>query len=759
MTEKQSSKSVKAKLNLGEFFKGLFQRKKPVPAAESVEPEGQEEQGIPEVGGPARPRPATTAAITVSPEERVFQAIAVIGPSSGALHNMEQILLRRGYDVDYIPLTTRKRGAFEKHYLDHPVPPGCECIVLFEPESADQAKSALSDLRKQGNLPIVLVSRQVSNPSWGADILKQFDLTDRFLVRFSFQGLQALFRRIASRPTREGADDTQAPPARPMKPRPAPPPQAPPEAKPAPVQPPRAEERPESPPQPVLIETAPEPAEEEIEEKVEVLCADTARPMVELAPLVKDFLAQYRVEGKEGDGIDPARILTRREFERLFHPGFQERWRITRIQDPRATPPVLIEVKKLSGKQQRESPAETESSKPSAALPSPGTPRPAQKRKPLDLTDKIKEVRKRWQEGRLVKLCNDLEGVRKAFPDLKDIDQEAFLSSFVPLLEGTILFAKGRLDRTVETTLEEFFKEDFTRNGLQAPLRNLALLAVGREETYQETFELAEQSLSAILSKMLPATGDRERFNAAARPLQEYAGQLDELVEETLQLEEITPGVIYDYFDKLQRIIVHLHKTLSEIDPDFLIFGRLDQVILRSQTRSDWAFDYAKTPEEWQDRLRKFLRYLAEIRIETLRVRHELDLLIEMVDQGIAEAVTRIATQAPETETLVAETLERLDADHLQEPGNKTIWHIHRHRANYLIDLIHEEDPGIRAYATFDEENIVYSWLGIYQASPAPVKEQPDTEGEEEQAPEPSEEEEESPLSRSPEKSEKPAEP
>ncbi len=747
MTEKPSSKS---KLDLAGLFKGLFQRKKsapaPVPDSAEPQPEVEENQETQEPGSAPRPRPATTATITVSAEERVFQSIAIIGPASGALHNMEQILLRRGYDVDYINLITRKRGAFEKYSLDHPIPEGCECIVLFEPLTAGQAKSVLGDIRKQGDTPVVLISRQLSNPAWAPDLLKQFNLSDRFLVRFSFRGLLTVFRRIASQPPAGVAPASESSPS--VRP-PAPAAQPPGEESPL-VELPLVEETLESSPEPVLVEAQMKSPAMDIEEKVEVLCVETQRPMAELAPLANEPQVHYRVEGKESEGIDPGRILTRREFERLFHSGFQERWRITRIQDPKAMPPILVEVKRLIGEEQEEPPSATAPSQ----TPAPSQAKP--EKKPLDLKSKIKEVRKRWQEGRLAKLCNDLEQVRKSFPDLRDMDGEAFVSAFVPLVEGTILFAKSRLDRTVETTLEEFLKEDFSRHGIQAPLRVMALLVAGRDDTYKETFDQAEQTLSIILSSLLPKPAALEEFHEAARQAQDYLSELDELVEETLRQEDITPGLIYGYFDKLQKITTHLHKTLGEIDQDFLIFGRLDQVILRSQTRSDWAFDHAESPEQWQDRLHKFLRYLAEIRIETLHVRHDLQLLIDMADQGIAETVTKVASEPAAAETLAAETLERIDQDHLQEPRNKTIWHIHRHRANYLIDLIHEDDPNTRAFATFDEEEITYSWLGVYQATEAQVKESLETESTPELAAEESESEEEQASPDSPEEPEKP---
>ncbi len=713
MVENKASKPTKAKFDLGGVLKGLLQRKKPLPDApgagkDKLQEEPQESRRL---------RPATTAAITVPPKERVFQRITILGPPSGGLHNMEQILLRRGYDVEYVALETKKRGAFEKHMMDKPIPSGCECVVLFEPSSIDQAKSAIGDVRKKGNIPLVLVSRQVSTSRWASEVLKEYDLSDRFLVRFSSKGLQDVFQRIASGSALGPPPPFPAPaptPAAPKTPTKEPPLDRPPSA---------APESADGGPQPSLVEIATKPLDTEIEEKVEVLCEEIQRPMAKLAPLALDPQVHYRVEGKESEGINPARILTRREFERLFHPRFQEKWRITRIQDPRATPPVLIEVKKLAEEPDLPPSPSVARSEDKPSTVSPVSPKPDPRKKRPDLSDKIREVRKRWQEGRLVKLCNDMEQLRASLPNLRELDAESITPAFIPLIEGTILFAKSRLDRTVETTLEEFFREDFARNGLQAPLRLMALIAAGRDDAYKEAFDAAEQTVSNILTSLLPVETEREKFDQAAHEIQAHLNQLDELVEETFQLQKITAGQIFDYFDKLQKITVHLHQEMMEIDENLLIFGRLDRVILGSQTRSDWAFDHAEKPEQWQDRLHKFLRFLAEIRIETLQVRRQLDLLTGMGDRGIAAVVAEVASRPSSTETVTAETLIRIDEDHLQEPQNETVWHIHRHRANYLIDLIHEEDPNIRAFATFDEENIAYSWLGVYQATAAQMRE------------------------------------
>ena len=97
MAKNESPKSIKARFDLGNFLKGLLRREK-TPATgldsakQTIRADGEEEKLQREPGKSQRPRPSTTAAIQVSPEERIFQSLVIVGPPSGALHNMEQIL-------------------------------------------------------------------------------------------------------------------------------------------------------------------------------------------------------------------------------------------------------------------------------------------------------------------------------------------------------------------------------------------------------------------------------------------------------------------------------------------------------------------------------------------------------------------------------------------------------------------------------------------------------------------------------------------
>ena len=58
--------------------------------------------------------------------------------------------------------------------------------------------------------------------------------------------------------------------------------------------------------------------------------------------------------------------------------------------------------------------------------------------------------------------------------------------------------------------------------------------------------------------------------------------------------------------------------------------------------------------------------------------------------------------------------MNRVDQDYLQESQSETKWRIHRHRENYLLELYLEDSPEDRAFAAFDEEEIVYTWIGRY---------------------------------------------
>jgi len=185
MAKNPSDPKEKTKFDLGKFFKGLLKGKKGVPEA-PPEPEPVEEIPLEAedseetTPGPSlRPRPVTKATIEVSRQERVFHHLAVIGPTSGALNNMVQILLRRGYDVDHIEMVSVKRGTFERHELKKEIEPNCECLILFEPASLDQAKTILADIRKKTQIPMVAIGRQFTTSSWANEILKTYEMTDR----------------------------------------------------------------------------------------------------------------------------------------------------------------------------------------------------------------------------------------------------------------------------------------------------------------------------------------------------------------------------------------------------------------------------------------------------------------------------------------------------------------------------------------------------------------------------------------------------
>jgi len=740
MAKKQNSNKDKSKLDLGKFFKGLFKSQKPkktkgAPAPKEAET-GPVEEAPAEAKPKERPKPVTTSTITLPREQRIFQTVAIVGPNSGALKNMLHILLRRGYETDHILLQTTKRGTYVKHEMDRPLPPGCECIILFEPDSIEQAKAVIEELRKKGPIPMVVISRQFSNATWATEILKAYELSDRFLIRFSFTGLQKIFRRISSLPL-PPAQAEAAPPPKPPKP-----PKAPEESSQhrlveVPLPPTASAGQPES----LLVE---EESENAFETSVDVIAEKTQRPMDELASLADEPMVQYRVKGCAKEGIDPERILTRREFEQLFHPGFQRYWNITRYQDSKAMPPVLIEILKLTEEPEPSrnqlAPSESRPAQPAEAASGSSERAPAASPKQsMDLSVSIKEVRKWWQGGRTNKLYTEMETLRTDLPLSESFDREQFTRRLIPLVEGTILFAKGRLDRTVETTLEELFMEDFSRNGLRAPLRLIAMGLSGLNDAYTQSFEQAQQAIVGILETLIPTRGERDHFDATTEKVIASLRQLDELVEYIFSAEKVVPTRIFDYFEKLQKITLDLHESFLVIDPKMLIFGRLDKVIVRSQTRSDWAFDHSEDSLEWQDRLMKFLHFLAEIRIETFRIRQEIELLKLMADQGLPQAVAKVGKE-PYRQASTGKPMQRIDKEHLQEPAAETVWHISRHQGNYLIDLYREDDPGIKAFATFDEESITYTWLGIYSGPAENIEENADQESDvEEESEEPGE--------------------
>jgi hypothetical protein len=721
--EEKEKKRAKGGFDIGGFFKGFLSKKK-TPDKKSPEPAGgKESQAAPEepedtevTRKPARP--ATTKSISVSAEERVFQSIVVTGPQSGALRNMRQILLRRGYDVHYVPLITKRRGGFEKFFFDAPFPEGFEVMVLFEPESVDQAVFALNDVKKRFDVPAVVIARQVVTPKWQEEVVREFGLSGRYLVRFTFSGLLRIFQRIGP-PATQAATNPPVPPAAAVEPEPGlevvehPPEGVPPEG------------------QPQLVEVEEERPFANIEEKTEVLSEDTIRPLAELAAVAREPYVHYKIIGREDEGIDPGRILTRREFERLFHARFQEHWKITLEQSPRATPPILVTLERIeasAAQAEEESQEEPVSEIQQAEKELAGAPQKAHAQvnlKPEDLKESIGEVRKWWQAGRMTKLHGELELIRLAVPDLDQMNREAFLKRFVPIVEGTTLFAKGRLDRTVESTLAELWTEYISRHGLRAALRLMAMMKRGRAEGFEEVIDSTGQIVSGVMSQLLPEEENRQTFDEMIPHISEHLTDLDELVEKTIQIEKLSGPGIYEYFEKLNRITQGLHEHMVEIDPSLLIFGRLDKVIVGSQTRSDWAFDHAQESGEWQDRLRKFLYYLAEIRIETCRIRREIEMLVLMADQGIESAI-EFMSERPVVETPTGEKLKRVDDQHLREPRNQTLWHIHLHRANYLVDLLFEDDPNIRAFATFNEEEITFSWVGIYQATAEQIQEHVD---------------------------------
>ena len=724
-------KSKKAnKINLGDIFKNFLGKVKKTPPEKKTENQVTEKitQEVPEIETPkptkpSRPRLVTKATIQVSPEERVFQHIAVIGPSSGALNNMVQIMLRRGYDVEHIELQTVKKGTYERHELDKPIPPDCECLILFEPQNLDQAKTAINEIRKKCQLPMIAMGRRFSHPTWATEILKEHKMTDRFLIRFSTPALQEKFRHIRSQ-SYQARTQPPTSPVPPQKPLSAPKPTQPKESTPPPQKeappatlvevPPSSEPAPE----PKLVEVPPEELHADIVKKDMIISEETLRPMLDLASFAGETRARYRIIGRQDEKIDPDRYLTRREFESLFQCRFQEKWNIRLIQDPKAMPPILIELEKVTedtSPSSDEDKVEVQPAKTVEPLPPPKAATPiATPAIQLDLTEKIKEVRKWWQAGRTTKIYNEMEDIRRSIPKIESINVQDFLQRFIPLIEGTVLFAKGRLDRTIENTLEELFHEDFSQRGLPAALRLLALVAAAQNPSYAEPLKQAEETLLSILSGLIPEESKRDESTASLQVIQDQLCKLDHLAENTFLVEKVTPPVIYEYFETLRQITSVLHKQFSIVDPELLMFGRLDKVIVRSQTRSDWAFDHSEASDEWQDRLIKFLHFLAEIRIEIYRAHQETALLTRMIEKGISEVVLEIARQ-PLLETLPGENLIRIDNEHLQEPNNKTVWHIDRHRGNYLIDLIYEEDPAIRAFVTFDEENIAYSWLGLYR--------------------------------------------
>jgi hypothetical protein len=730
MAKNPSDPKEKPKLDLGKFFKGLFKGKKGASEAPSelieeaaVEAEASEEI----VPRPSiRPRPVTKATIEVSRQERVFHHLAVIGPTSGALNNMVQILLRRGYDVDHIEMVSAKRGTFERHELKKEIEPNCECLILFEPSTLDQAKTILADIRKKTQIPMVAIGRQFTTPNWANEILKTYEMTDRFLIRFTFNGLLKLFHRIRMQSI-SGA------------PRPAPAPEIP-KAKPKPRETPKPEREEEEEvilvdatseiqteaplveaKDTALVEVPPEELYPDLEKKSIVISEGTSRPFADLAAYAEETRARYRIDGRQDEGIEPDRFLTRKEFENLFQPRVQELWHIELTQDPRALPPIIIDLDRVPEEEEGlEGGPEEEMAPEPVRAPEPATverkpaPLVAPSQPKADLSERIKEVRKWWQAGRTNRIYGEMETARRSVPEIDRINREAFFAQFVPLVEGAILFAKGRLDRTVESTLEELFREDFTKNGLLAPLRILALLSAVGSSPYDEVFGQVQETIVKILKAMIPAEEQKETFTASIAEIRGQLTALDQLVDSTLDAERISPALIFDYFEKLQKITLALHEEFKIVDPELSLFGRLDGVIVRSQVRSDWAFDHSEESDQWHDRMIKFLHFLAEIRIDIFRAQQELNLLTHLLqaglDAGVAETRALVLT-----DTLLGETLERLDQDHLKEPRNATIWHIRRHWGNYLIDLMNEEDDSVRAFATFDEENIVYTWLGLYQ--------------------------------------------
>lgn len=729
MAKNSPDSKEKSKFDLGKFFRGLLKGKKgvseappePEPAEESpVETESSEEIA-PEPS--PRPRPVTKATIEVSRQERVFHHLAVLGPTSGALNNMVQILLRRGYEVEHIETVSAKRGTFERHELKKEIEPNCECLILFEPASMDQAKTILTDIRKKTQIPMVAIGRQFTTPSWANEILKTYGMTDRFLIRFTFNGLLKLFHRIRMQPVAMPSRPTPAPEVPKAKPKEPPKPAPEPEAEEIILVDATSEVQPEATPaeakDAALVEVPPEELYPDLDKKNVIISEGTSRPFAELAAYAEEARARYRIDGRQDEGIEPDRFLTRKEFENLFQPRVQELWRIELTQDPRALPPIIIDLDRVPEEEEdREIESQEEMAPDLVRAPEPAKgewrPAPASSLPKADLSEKIKEVRRWWQVGRTNRIYGDMEASRRAIPEIGKIDREAFFAQFVPLVEGAILFAKGRLDRTVESTLDELFREDFTKNGLLAPLRILALLAAVGSSPYDEVFGQVQQTIVKILNAMIPAEDKQETFAASIAEIRGQLTSLDRLVDSTLDTERISPALIFDYFEKLQKITLALHEQFQIVDPEMSLFGRLDGVIVRSQVRSDWAFDHSEESDQWHDRMVKFLHFLAEIRIDIYRAQQELNLLTHLLQTGL-QAVVAETRALVLTDTLLGEKLERIDQDHLKEPHNATIWHIRRHWGNYLIDLMNEQDDSVRAFATFDEENIVYTWLGLYQ--------------------------------------------
>ncbi len=730
MAKNPSDPKEKTQFDLGKFFKGLFKGKKGASEA-PPEPEPVEETPLeaevseePAPGPSVRPRPVTKATIEVSRQERVFHHLAVIGPTSGALNNMVQILLRRGYEVDHIEMISVKRGTFERHELKKDIEPDCECLIVFEPASLDQAKTILADIRKKTQIPMVAIGRQFTTPNWANEILKTYEMTDRFLIRFTFNGLLKLFHRIRMQPVsaapRPAPEVSKAKP----KPREVPKPERETEEEVILVDATseiQTESLPVEAKDTALVEVPPEELYPDLEKKNVVISEGTNRPFADLASYAEEARARYRIDGRQDEGIEPDRFLTRKEFENLFQPRVQELWRIELTQDPRALPPIIIDLDRVPEEEESlEGEPEGEMAPEPVQAPEPAkaerksAPSIAPSQPKADLSEKIKEVRKWWQAGRTNRIYGDMEATRRAIPEIDKMNREAFFVQFVPLVEGAILFAKGRLDRTVESTLDELFREDFTKNGLLAPLRILALLSAVGPSPYDDVFEQVQETIVKILKAMTPAEEQKETFTASIAEIRGHLTSLDRLVDSTLDTERIAPALIFDYFEKLQKITLALHQQFQIVDPEMSLFGRLDGVIVRSQVRSDWAFDHSEESDQWHDRVIKFLHFLAEIRIDIFRAQQELKLLTHLLQTGL-EAVVAETRAMVLTDTLLGETLERLDQDHLKEPRNATIWHIRRHWGNYLIDLMNEEDDSVRAFATFDEENIVYTWLGLYQ--------------------------------------------
>jgi len=738
-------KKSAGKFDFGSFLKGIFQKKekpeeKQEPPVEEKPGEEEVEAASPEEDTQPRPKkPRTKATIEVAPEKRVFQNIAIVGKPSGSLHNMETILLRRGYDVVHIPLVSSKRGTFARLEFGRPIPEETECAIICEPDSLDEARFAIQELRDKKGYRIAIVSRKLSTPQWAKEILQNFNLHNKFLVRFSYNGLLKIFHRLAAEPppqVKKGpaeAGQGGAPRLKLKKDSETPPPPAPsvPEAEPDLFEVPELEEVSMPEPGSEMTESR-SPDMPDLEPRRDVLSTSTNRPMAILAKALGEPMVHFQVKGKEDEGIDPDRILSRREFEALFHATFKETWKITRIQDPRAMPPLVIQLEKLPEEteateeqldQEQERIVDTIAESVSLAPQEDGPESPSPKedtfkpvlKKPVDLDNKIKDVRKWWQQGRTQKIYNELESLRCSGGKISDIEVRDIEEKLVPLVEGSILFAKGRLDRTVDGTLNELFTEDLAKNGLESSLR-LAALADREKELpqHRETMETTRQGIRKTLESLTPGDEKQEEFCKASEDIQELLIQLDELVEGTLSLERVTPPMIYDYFDKLHKITMAMHNKFHTVDPTLLIFGRLDRVIVRSQTRSDWAFDHTENDDQWTDRLQKFLHFLAEIRIETFRVRDEMILLEKMVQQGLDPVIQEAADR---TRYIInpGTIMERLDTEHLRLTEDGSQWHIIRHRGNYLIDLKNEEEEQIRAFAAFDEEKIEYGWIGIYQ--------------------------------------------